>query len=29
MVIYFVNLDGLLFDYINEKVNGTFIGYKQ
>lgn len=25
---YFI-LDGLLFDYLGEKTNGTFIGFKQ
>lgn len=27
--IFSSNLDGLLFDEINEKVDGTFLGFKQ
>jgi len=29
MVILSIILDGILFDYINEKTDGTFLGYKQ
>ncbi len=29
MVLVLLTLDGLLFDEINEKVDGTFIGFKQ